>query len=122
MNPHHVRHRFGVLMIFFFLGVVALLALAVFGLWNAILPAVLGVKALTYWQALGILCWPKSSSAASPRRGHDHFAHFMMRKRWEKMTPEQREELRESMRHRFGDWPHPPWHDEKQPGPGPQTP
>ena len=122
MNPHRACHRFKVMMIFFFLGVVALFALAVFGLWNAILPAVLGVKAITYWQALGILVLTKILFGGFPRRGHDHFAHFMMRKRWEKMTPEQREELRESMRHRFGDWPRPPWHDEKQPQPGPQNP
>jgi hypothetical protein len=47
----------------------------------------------------------------------------MMMKRWESLTPEQREKMREEMRERFGDWPKPPWcgvgHDEEQ---GPEPP
>ncbi len=31
----------------------------VMGLWNAILPVVLGVKAISFWQALGILVLSK---------------------------------------------------------------
>ena len=122
MNPHRFHRRYRVLMILFVLGVVALLALAVFGIWNRVLVGVLGVKTVTYWQALAILALAKILFGSLPGRGHDHFGRFMMRKRWERMTPEEREELRENMRSRFGDWPQPPGHDEKQPPAAPSEP
>jgi Ca2+/H+ antiporter, TMEM165/GDT1 family len=104
------------------LGVLAFLALftfAVFALWNGVLTDVLPVKAISYWQALGILVLAKILFGGFPhRRGGPcgHFRERMMSKRWESATPEQREQMREEMRRRFGDWPHPPWccSDEKE--------
>jgi hypothetical protein len=97
------------------LAVVAFLALftfAVYHLWNGVLTDVLAVKAITYWQALGILVLAKILFGGFPcRRGGPcgHFRDRMMSKRWEAATPEQREQMREEMRRRFGDWPHPDW-------------
>ena len=95
------------------LAVVAFLALftfAVYHLWNGILVDVLAVKAITFWQALGILVLGKILFGGFPHpRGGPcgHFRERMMAKRWESATPEQREKMREEMRRRFGDWPHP---------------
>lgn len=48
------RHRMGKGLI---IGAVIfiVLGLLVMSLWNALLPAILGVKAIGFWQALGIL-------------------------------------------------------------------
>ena len=105
--------RFRFLIPLLVLSVIALLALAAFGLWNAVLTDVLGVKALTYWQALGILALSRILFGGFPRRGGGPFGppwrQRLMMKRWHSLTPEQREHMREEMRRRFGDWPRPPW-------------
>ena len=50
-----MKRRFFFAFPFIMLSFVFIGGLAVMLLWNAILPAVLGVAALTYWQAIGIL-------------------------------------------------------------------
>ena len=114
--------KFRFLIPLFALGVVALVALAVYGLWNGVLTEVVGVKAVTYWQALGILVLSRLLFGGFPGRRGGPFGppwrRRMMMKRWESLTSEQREKMREEMRKRFGDWPKPPWcdasHDEEQ--------
>lgn len=106
------------------LAVVAFLAVftcAVYALWNGVLTDVLSVKAITYWQALGILVLAKILFGGFPhRRGGPcgRFREHWMSKRWESASPEEREKMRDEMRRRFGDWPHPPsWccSDKKEP-------
>ena len=95
---------------FFFVGrvlvmlliVLPLLALAVHGLWNWLMPAIFGLHAITYLQAFGllVLSWilfrgPRMGPRMRPRG-------WMMRRRWEKMTPEQREEMRRRWQARCG--------------------
>ena len=119
--------KFRFLIPIFVLGVVALVALAVYGLWNGVLTEVVGVKTVTYWQALGILVLARILFGGFPGRRGGPFGppwrRHMMMKRWESLTPEQREKMREEMRKRFGDWPKPPWcdagHDEEH---GPDAP
>jgi len=91
-------------------GFLALFTYAVYALWNCVLVDVLAVKTITYWQALGLLVLAKILFGGFPhRRGGPcgHFRDRMMSKRWESATPEEREMMREEMRSRFGDWPHP---------------
>jgi len=66
-------------------------------LWNAILPAVIGVQAITFWQAIGILILSKILfSGFHGRHGyrghHDHGS--AMREKWMNLTPEEKEKLR----------------------------
>jgi hypothetical protein len=95
------------------LAVVALLTLAVFALWNSVVTDVFGLKAISYWQALALLVLARILFGGFPRRGGGPFGppwrHRLMMKRWHSLTPEQREQMREEMRRRFGDWPKPPW-------------
>ena len=119
----HCCGKFRFLIPLIVLAVVALLALAVFGLWNGVLTDVLGVKAITYWQALGILVLAKILFGGFPKRGGPFGAirHRMMMKHWQSLTPEQREHMRQEMRSRFGDWPKPPccdagYDEEEKPG------
>jgi len=64
------------------------------------------VKAITYWQALGLLALSKILFGGFPGRGRRFgppWRERMLAKRWESLTPEEREKLREKLRHRFGD-------------------
>jgi len=96
----------------FVLAVVALVTLVVYGLWNGVLVGVLGVKIVTYWQALGILVLAKILFGGFPgRRGGpcgSLWRSRMTEAHWDSLTNEQRDEMREEMRRRFGDWPRPP--------------
>jgi hypothetical protein len=121
MNDQSCRKfRFFILLIV--LAAVALFTTAVYGLWNGVLTNVLNVKTITFWQALGILVLAKILFGGFPGRSGPHFRpswrRRMMTERWASVTPEQREKMRDEMRHRFGDWPRPPWCDEPPEKPG----
>lgn len=77
---------------------------AVRALWNWLMPALFGWHLITLWQALGILILSKILFGGF--RGGSHEGDWRARRRiierWERMTPEQREEFRESMRGRCG--------------------
>src|SRR5262249_54440623 len=52
------RHRIAKLFFFvlpLFLIFLALMVWAVFGLWNWLMPSIFGLRAITYWQALGLM-------------------------------------------------------------------
>lgn len=104
------RRWIRVLIPFVVLGFVALLTFAVYGLWNHVLTDVVAVKAVTFWQALGILVLAKILFGGFPgRAAGGAWRRRGFRRRWERLTPEQRERWRAEMRRRFGDWPRPPW-------------
>jgi len=70
-------------------------------LWNWLLPPLFGWPQITFWQALGLLALCRilfgglgRSYGPNPRR--------RMARRWERMTPEERERLRQRMRERCG--------------------
>jgi hypothetical protein len=74
-------------------------------LWNWRAPALFGLRQVTFWQALGLLALCRilfggfglgggGSHRSGPRRRMDE--------RWEQMTPEERERLRQSWRGRWG--------------------
>lgn len=101
--------KFRFLIPLFILAFLALFSFAVFELWNHVLADVLGVKLITYWQALGILVLARILFGGFPFRRGPGFGppwrHHKMMEQWQSMTPEQREKLREEMRQRCGDWP-----------------
>lgn len=72
-------------------------------LWNWLLPPLFGWRPITFWQALGMLALCRilfggfglhGSSRSGLRR--------RVAERWEHMTPEERERLRQGMRERCG--------------------
>lgn len=119
-HPSYRKLRF--LMPLVVLGIIALATFVVQRLWNGVLTDVLGVKTITYWQALGIFVLSKILFVGFPGRRGGHFGppwrHRMMEKHWDSLTPEQREQMREEMRQRFGDWPRPKWCDHEPENPG----
>ncbi len=96
-------------LMFFLLFIVAVLVFGaiVMVLWNTILPGVLGVKAITFVQALGILLLSKILFGGLGRRGgwqggrHNQWRHNMKEK-WGNMTPEEREKFKAEWKNRCG--------------------
>ena len=83
--------------------VLCLVCLLVMGLWNWLMPAIFGLRAITFWQALGLLFLSRFlfSGFHGRSRRSMHWRHRMT-ERWERMTPEEREKFREGMRARCG--------------------
>jgi hypothetical protein len=86
------------------LGILAFLAIGgvvIFQLWNWLLPPLFGWRAITFWQALGILVlcrilfgghgWHRSGPSLRRRMGE------RMAERWMHMTPEERERFRQGL-------------------------
>ena len=77
---------------------------AVFGsivmlLWNWLLPPLLGLPAIGFWQALGLLVLSRILLGGfhGGHGGHPRWRRRML-ERWERMTPEEREKLRAALR------------------------
>lgn len=88
------------------------LALFAFGsvvmlLWNAILPAVLHVSSITFWQALGILLLSKilfGGFRGGWGGGRRHQWKNEMEKKLSNMTPEEKEKFKQEWRNRCSKW------------------
>ena len=107
-NQHRVHRRKKIIFIPFAIAAfVLLLGWVVMLLWNAILPEILGVKMLNYWQAVGllVLCRILFGSFGGGRRWRNggrfddsprrHFG-----QNWMQMSDEERREMREAWRER----------------------
>jgi hypothetical protein len=133
------RHwfRFGVRFLLFALLFLALAGLAVMGLWNALLPHLFGVPLIGFGQALGLLLlgrllfgfgfrgprgygprgWgQREGGYGGPR--HERWRQ-KMEERWQALTPEQREQMRQRWESRCGGRSRGRW---KEPAPEPQDP
>lgn len=97
----------GIMFLLIFVAAVLLFGLLVMGLWNALLPAILGVKAITFIQALGILLLSKILFGGFGGRGWRGSQAWKqkMKQRWDKMTPEEREKFKTEWKERCsGRW------------------
>jgi hypothetical protein len=99
------------------LAMLAMLALVAFGgwvvmlLWNWLLPPLFGWRALTFWQALGMLVLCRILVGGFAGRGFSGYSfrrrmaerwERRMAERWDHMTPEERERFRRGLRERWG--------------------
>ena len=105
------RQRFGfrkkmIFIPFLILGGLALFSYIVMQLWNNILPEVLHVGSVTYWQAAGILILSKILFGFGGRGGRGGGAPWMRHKmeRFKSMSPEEQQRFRDEMRSRCGKW------------------
>ena len=89
------------------LGIVGLIAFgfAAMYLWNWLMPAIFHLPEITFWQTVGLMILSRMilGFGCHGRRHHDHYRNKMHDK-WEKMTPEERENFREHIRMH-----QPPW-------------
>ena len=99
--------RKGLMFVVLFFAAILLFSAAVMGLWNAILPVVLGVSAITFWQALGILVLSKILFGGLGRRGGwsrggHHQWKTGMQDKLANMTPDEREKFKAEWKNRCG--------------------
>jgi hypothetical protein len=112
------HHRFvrAARFILFALLAAFVLSFLVMHLWNWLMPALFGLRLISFWQALGLLALAKLLFGGF--RGHwgggMHWRRRMM-ERWAQMTPEEREKFRAGMQHRCG--PFAPASSESKPQP-----
>ena len=119
MHGQHHHHRFGrhrmAKPLLIGVALIAILGLLVMSLWNALLPAILGVKSIGFWQALGILALSRILFGGLGFRpgmfGMGH-ARRRMHERWMNMSPEQRDEFVQRFGHR-GHRGHCSWRDRR---------
>jgi hypothetical protein len=97
----------GIMILVF--GIVAILVfgLVVMGLWNAILPAVLGVKAISFIQSLGILLLSKilfgGFGGGRHRGGWGNKSKWLeMKEKFAGMTPDEREKFKAEWKNKCG--------------------
>jgi hypothetical protein len=75
-------------------------------LWNALIPDIFHLGAITFWQAAGLLLLSKLLFGFGPGgRGGAPWKRHRMEK-WRDMSPEERQRFREQMRERCGKWGH----------------
>jgi hypothetical protein len=84
-----------------------LLGFVVEHLWNWLMPAILGLHTITYWQAVGLFLLSKILMGGIHRHGgRDQRGHWAwkqrMKERWMQMSPEERERFRAGMSGRRG--------------------
>lgn len=90
-------------IMFFGLAFIALFSFIVMMLWNAILPGVIHVSPINFWQALGILLLSKILFGGFGGGGWKHRKHQWREKMQEKlqhMTPEERIKFQQEWRDR----------------------
>ena len=85
-----------------FLLFIALGGVVVRELWNSLLPPLFGLPQVTFWQALVLLALSRILFGGFGLNGGSGSQY---RRRWESMTPEERERVRQRMRERWGSAP-----------------
>ncbi len=88
------RVRFaGVPVILFGMAWVGAMGLVIVVLWNVLMPAILGLHAISYWPALGLLLLSRLLFGRfGPRLDKTRFV-----RGWKDLTPEERERFRRAM-------------------------
>lgn len=95
----------GLMFIVFFIAAILVFGGIVMALWNAILPVVIGVKTITFVQALGILLLSKILFGGFGRRGSWQKGRYNqwgnnMREKFANMTPEEKEKFKAEWKNR----------------------
>ncbi len=100
MRGNRVARALKVLV--FGLVAVTLFSAVVMMLWNWLMPAVFGLRAITFWQALGLLAISRILFGRFGGPGGRMHWRRRMAERWNQMTPEEREKFAAGMRGRCG--------------------
>ena len=74
-------------------------------LWNWLMPALFGLKMITFWQGLGLLVLARIlvGGLGGGGGGKHKRQRRRLAERWEHLTPEEREKMSEWMRTRCGE-------------------
>lgn len=98
------RYRFlrGLKIAFFGAIAVGAVSFVVMSLWNALIPGIFAVRAISFWQALGLLVLSKILFGGFRHGGGGPHWRRRLMERWEQMTPEEREKFKQGMRRGCG--------------------
>jgi hypothetical protein len=108
MNKMKHRIKMGILFIPLFIGGLFLFGWLLMLLWNAVLPAAIpAIKAITYWQALGIFALSKilfgfGRGWGGRRHSWKYRMEEKMEEKWSRMSPEEREQFKNKWTSRCG--------------------
>ena len=81
-------------------------------LWNNLFPDLFHTEKINFWQALGLFIMTRILFGGYFRGFRDrHDIRHEMYRKWEKLTPEERQAVFERNRQRFARWGE--WHEEK---------
>jgi hypothetical protein len=99
-------YRFARALKFLLFGVVAVTLFSglVMALWNWLMPALFGLRVITFWQALGVLVLSRILFGRLGGPGRRMHWRHRITERWNQMTPEEREKFMEGMKGRCGRW------------------
>ena len=104
----NLRAKNKAMMVVFFLVVTIGFGAIVMGLWNALLPDILGVKTISFIQALGILLLSKIlfGGGFAGRRPWNRGQNWKdgMRQKWGMMSPEEQLKFKAEWEKRCGKW------------------
>jgi len=72
-------------------------------LWNALLPEILGLKSISYWQALGLFALSRIlfGNFGFGKRRRPPFFNQQLREKFMTMSPEEKEKFKEEWRQRL---------------------
>lgn len=85
--------------------IVAAITAVLMWLWNMLIPVLFHGPIITFWQALGLLVLSKILFKGGPGwRGRGGWRNRHWRERWEKMTPEEREQMKAQWKQRCSMW------------------
>jgi len=101
-DPQDFRKRKGKLLLLIPVVIFLVSGLVMF-LWNAILPDLLGLKHITYWQAAGLLVLCKILFGGFGFGKKHNGPGNGFREKWMK-SAEEREKIRDEWRKRCGQW------------------
>lgn len=106
MRTPYGRKRFGFFPLLMLLAL-AFVTFVVYWLWNNILVAVVAVRAVTYWQAMGLLVLSRilfgGFKFGQPGRGLPYAGGPHWREKWRQMSDEERIKFKREWRRRGED-------------------
>lgn len=74
----------------------AIVGLVILGLWNQLMPAIFGLRAITFWQALGLFLLSRTLFGGFGGRGRG-MRRARFARGWSSLTPEERQRFRDAM-------------------------
>ena len=102
MNTQHKKGKF--LITLLFIAGLFLLPYIVMLLWNGILPEIIGIKTITYWQAVGLFILCKLLFGGFKGGGnHHHKKHKMIKKHFKNCcnNNDNKSSMKEALRDKF---------------------
>jgi hypothetical protein len=104
MKGKEMRFLKGVKILLFMIVACFVFGFVTLHLWNWLMPAIFGLRVITFWQALGLVVLSKILFGGFHKHGGGRGRGWKrhMEARWAGMSDEEREKFREGMRGRCG--------------------